>query len=589
MLKAAKHSQDAGSNVRMKELEQMLGSCLRKDWFHLRKRLDRLREQQRKGDVRAEDWSRLESDIRRSSEACAVRKTSVPRFEYPEELPVSERRDEIRAAIEQHQVVIVCGETGSGKTTQLPKICLEAGRGVRGYIGHTQPRRIAARTVAGRIAEELGQPLGQAVGYKVRFSDQTRPDSLIKLMTDGILLAESQHDRFLDQYDTLIVDEAHERSLNIDFLLGYLKWLLPRRRDLKLIITSATIDPDRFSRHFGNAPVIEVSGRTYPVEMRYRPVGLEEDADETDRSEQRAILEAVDELWRAQDGDILIFLSGEREIRETAESLRKHHPHACEILPLFARLSASEQEKVFKPRGQRRIVLATNVAETSLTVPGIRSVIDTGFARISRYSARSKLQRLPIERISQASANQRAGRCGRLGPGICVRLYAADDFAGRPEFTDPEILRTNLAAVILQMKALGLGDIGGFPFIEPPDDRAIRDGLKTLEELNALDDKGRLTEIGQRLAKLPLDPRLGRMMLAAADEHCLAEVAVITAALSVQDPRERPIEKAAAADQRHARFRHEHSDFLSFLNLWKDFQEQSILKIEFYWEISYLF
>ena len=565
---------DSSTDGERQALQSALARCLRRDHHRLRKQFDRLRENQRRGSVSREEWANLETAVRRSVEICERRRASVPALQYPEELPVSERREQIRDAVQQHRVVIVCGETGSGKTTQLPKICLEAGRGITGYIGHTQPRRIAARTVAARIAEELGQPLGQAVGYKVRFLDQTRPDSLIKLMTDGILLAETQHDRFLDHYDTLIVDEAHERSLNIDFLLGYLKWLLPRRRDLKLIITSATIDPERFSRHFGGAPIIEVSGRTYPVEVRYRPVGLEEDADETDRGEQRAILEAVDELWRAQDGDILIFLSGEREIRETAESLRKHHPHACEILPLFSRLSAAEQEKVFRPRGQRRIVLATNVAETSLTVPGIRSVIDTGFARISRYSARSKLQRLPIERISRASADQRAGRCGRLGPGICVRLYSTEDFAARPAFTDPEILRTNLAAVMLQMKALGLGDIAGFPFIEPPEERAVRDGIKTLEELNALDATGNLSEIGRRLAKFPLDPRLGRMLLAAADEHCLAEVAVIAAALSVQDPRERPVEKAQAADQRHARFRHEQSDFLAFLNLWQDYQEQ---------------
>ncbi|MGY6216860.1 ATP-dependent RNA helicase HrpA [Methylolobus aquaticus] len=558
----------------LRRLERALSEAMRKDQFTLRKRLDRARDQLKKGQDAAEALARVDGELAKSVELRQLRAASLPSLRYPEELPVVERRDAIREALLANQVIIVCGETGSGKTTQLPKICLEAGRGVAGYIGHTQPRRIAARTVAVRIAEELGQPLGQSVGYKVRFHDQTRPDSLIKLMTDGILLAETQNDRFLDQYDTLIIDEAHERSLNIDFLIGYVKWLLPRRRDLKLIITSATIDPERFSRHFDDAPIIHASGRTYPVDVRYRPVGVEEAADETDRSEQRAIVEAVDELWREGQGDILIFLSGEREIRETAESLRKHHPHACEILPLFSRLSGAEQERVFKPRGQRRIVLATNVAETSLTVPGIRSVIDTGYARISRYSARSKLQRLPIEKVSQASANQRSGRCGRLGPGICIRLYSEMDFQGRPVFTEPEILRTNLAAVILQMKVLGLGDISRFPFIEPPDDRAIRDGLKTLQEINALDAQGGLTEIGRRLAKFPLDPRLGRMLLAAADEHCLAEVAIVVAALSVQDPRERPVEKAAAADQSHARFRHEHSDFLAYLNLWKDHEEQ---------------
>ena len=557
----------------LRTLEKALSYCLRKDQFLLRKRLDRLRDMQRKGNGCADEFSRLASDLERSAEGRAARLASIPEPTYPEDLPVSERKEVIRQAILGHQVVIICGETGSGKTTQLPKICLEAGRGVFGYIGHTQPRRIAARTVATRIAEELGQPLGQAVGYKIRFLDQTRPESLIKLMTDGILLAETQHDRFLDHYDTLIIDEAHERSLNIDFLLGYLKWLLPRRRDLKLIITSATIDPARFSRHFGGAPIVEVSGRTYPVEIRYRPVANEE-ADETERSEQRAILGAVDELWREQDGDILIFLSGEREIRETAESLRKHHPHACEILPLYSRLSAGEQERVFKPQGRRRIVLATNVAETSLTVPGIRSVIDTGYGRISRYSARSKLQRLPIEKVSQASAQQRSGRCGRIGPGICIRLYSLEDFDRRAPYTEPEILRTNLAAVILQMKALGLGEIARFPFIEPPDDRAVRDGTKTLQDINALDGQGRLTEIGRRLSKFPLDPRLGRMLLAAADEHCLAEVSVIVAALSVQDPRERPADQAGVADQRHARFRDEQSDFLAFLKLWNDHEKQ---------------
>ncbi|MFO1418118.1 MAG: ATP-dependent RNA helicase HrpA [Methylotetracoccus sp.] len=557
----------------LRRIERRLGDCLRCDQFRLRKRLDRLRAADRNAPAFADEVRRLRDEIEDSVGRRAARVSSIPKLDYPDELPVSERREAIRDAILAHPVVIVCGETGSGKTTQLPKICLEAGRGVAGYIGHTQPRRIAARTVAARIAEELGQPLGQAVGYKVRFVDQTQASSLIKVMTDGVLLAETQNDRFLDRYDTLIVDEAHERSLNIDFLLGYLRWLMPRRPDLKLIITSATIDPERFSRHFGGAPIVQVSGRTYPVEVRYRPV-FNEEADETDRSEQRAILDAVDELWREQHGDILVFLSGEREIRETAESLRKHHPNGCEILPLYSRLATAEQERVFRPRGQRRIVLATNVAETSLTVPGIRAVIDTGYARISRYSTRSKLQRLPIERISRASADQRAGRCGRLGPGICIRLYDEQDFQSRPEFTDPEILRTNLAAVILQMKVLRLGEIGNFPFIEPPEDRAVRDGVKALEELNALDARGHLTETGRRLAKFPLDPRLGRMLLAAADEQCLAEAAVVVAALSVQDPRERPVEKAQAADQRHARFRHDQSDFLSLLNLWNDYEEQ---------------
>jgi ATP-dependent helicase HrpA len=492
---------------------------------------------------------------------------------YPPDLPVAGRRDEIRDAILAHQVVIVCGETGSGKTTQLPKICLEAGRGQRGAIGHTQPRRIAARTVAARIASELNTPLGEVVGYKVRFQDRTRPGTLIKLMTDGILLAETQHDRLLRRYDTLIIDEAHERSLNIDFLLGYMSWLLPQRPDFRLVITSATIDPERFSKHFGNAPIINVSGRSHPVELRYRPVLASEDEDdETEGLEQAAIVSAVEELWRDQQGDILVFLSGEREIRETAESLRQHHPQHCEILPLYSRLSQPEQERVFRPSGKRRVVLSTNVAETSLTVPGIRAVIDTGHARISRYSHRSRLQRLPIEKISQASANQRSGRCGRVGPGIAIRLYGEEDFAGRPAFTEPEIQRTNLAAVILQMHALRLGDIDRFPFVEPPDGRYIRDGQRTLQELGALAPNNTLTPLGQRLAALPVDPRLGRMLLAAAEERCLTEVAVIVAALGVPDPRDRPADKQTQADQKHAPWKHEHSDFLSLFKLWTEYE-----------------
>ena len=424
-----------------------------------------------------------------------ARKERLPAIDYPEELPVSARREEIAEAIRQQQVVIVAGETGSGKTTQLPKICLEAGRGLGGLIGHTQPRRIAARSVAARIAEELKSEIGQAVGYKVRFSDHTRPQAYIKLMTDGILLAESQGDRFLNQYDTLIIDEAHERSLNIDFLLGYLKQLLPKRPDLKLIITSATIDTERFARHFGDAPVIEVSGRTYPVEIRYRPLAAE-DEESQDRDLQQAIVDAVDEAARHGPGDMLIFLPGEREIRETAEALRKHHPPHTEIVPLYARLSAAEQNRVFQPHRGRRIVLTTNVAETSLTVPGIRVVIDPGLARMSRYSHRTKVQRLPIEKISQALANQRAGRCGRVGPGLCIRLYSEEDFSLRPEFTDPEIKRSNLAAVILRMKSLGLGDVERFPFVEAPDPKMISDGYKLLEELGAVAGK-QLTEVGR--------------------------------------------------------------------------------------------
>lgn len=547
-------------------LERRIGACLSKDQFALKKRLKKLKPESPGA------LEQLTQRIERSVALKAARAESIPPLIYPEGLPVVEKKEAIARAILDSQVVILCGETGSGKTTQLPKICLSVGRGCAGMIGHTQPRRIATRSVAARIAEELKQPLGELVGYKVRFHDKTRPETLVKLMTDGVLLAETQADPYLERYDTLIIDEAHERSLNIDFLLGYLKWLLPKRPDLKLIITSATIDPERFSRHFGGAPILEVSGRTYPVEIRYRPVQGEED-DETDRDLQQAILEAVDELSREQGGDILIFLSGEREIRETAEALRKHHPTGWEILPLYARLNAQEQARVFKPQQKRRIVLATNVAETSLTVPGIGGVIDPGHARISRYSARSKLQRLPIEKISQASANQRAGRCGRVGPGICIRLYTQEDFQARPLFTDPEILRTHLAAVILQMKALGLGDMASFPFPEKPDERRVRDGVRLLQEIGALDEQQALTARGRQLAKLPLDPRLGRMLLAAQEENCLTEMAIIVSALSIQDPRERPAEKAPLADEKHARWQGEGSDFLTFLNLWNDFQQ----------------
>ncbi|HEY6123739.1 MAG TPA: ATP-dependent RNA helicase HrpA [Steroidobacteraceae bacterium] len=554
--------------------ELSIDLCLRRDQHRLRREIDRLRGDKLRGKDVAAAEATLTQKIAASAAARAARAASVPAIAYPEELPISQNRDEIRRAIEKHPVVIVCGETGSGKTTQLPKICLEAGRGVAGIIGHTQPRRIAARAVASRIAEELKTPLGQLVGYKLRFQDHSRPEGLIKLMTDGILLAETQGDRFLDSYDTIIIDEAHERSLNIDFLLGYLKYLLPKRPDLKLVITSATIDPERFSRHFSDAPIINVSGRSYPVEVRYRPVELDEEDDETASVEQDAIISAVDELWREQAGDILVFLSGEREIRETAESLRKHHPQGCEILPLYSRLSQEEQQRVFRPSGRRRVVLATNVAETSLTVPGIRAVIDTGVARISRYSHRTRLQRLPIEKISQASANQRSGRCGRVGPGVAIRLYSEEDFAARPAFTEPEIQRTNLAAVILQMHALKLGDIEAFPFVEPPDGRFVRDGQRTLRELGALSEEGTLTDTGRQLAKLPLDPRLGRMLLAAAAEHCLEEVAIIASALSVPDPRDRPADKQTQADQKHAPLRDEQSDFLSLLKLWREYVKQ---------------
>ena len=495
---------------------------------------------------------------------------------FPESLPVSQRKAEIEKLLSEHQVIVVAGETGSGKTTQLPKMCLELGFGNLGTIGHTQPRRIAARSVAARIAEELQTELGDLVGYKVRFNDQISDNTQIKLMTDGILLAEIQNDRFLNQYSCLIIDEAHERSLNNDFILGYLKQLLPRRPDLKVIITSATIDVERFSKHFNNAPIIEVSGRTYPVEVRYRPV-----AEDDDQDQLQGILNAVDELQAEGRGDILIFMNGEREIRDTAEALQKQNLKHTEILPLFARLSAQEQNKIFHPSGLNRIVLATNVAETSLTVPGIKYVIDPGTARISRYSYRTKVQRLPIEPISQASANQRKGRCGRVSEGICIRLYSEEDFNNRPEFTDPEILRTNLASVILQMTALGLDDIEVFPFVDAPDKRHIQDGVKLLEELGAFEtvqtksgEKRRLTTIGRQLAQLPVDPRLAKMLLSAVDFGSVYEVMIIVSALSIQDPRERPTEKQQASDEKHRRFADKKSDFLAFLNLWHYVQEQ---------------
>ncbi|HET7407361.1 MAG TPA: ATP-dependent RNA helicase HrpA [Mycobacteriales bacterium] len=508
-----------------------------------------------------------------SPEQLQRRALAVPRIGYPAELPVAQKKDEILAAIRDHQVVIVAGETGSGKTTQLPKICLELGRGVEAMIGHTQPRRIAARSVAERIAEELDVALGQAVGYQVRFTDRVSDTTLVKLMTDGILLAEIQRDRLLRRYDTLIIDEAHERSLNIDFILGYLAEILPRRPDLKVVITSATIDSERFAQHFGGAPVVEVSGRAYPVEVRYRPL------DPDDGDQVQGILDAVDELAREGPGDVLVFLSGEREIRDTADALRGRHLRDTEILPLYSRLSAAEQHKVFQPHPGRRIVLATNVAETSLTVPGIRYVVDPGTARISRYSLRLKVQRLPIEAISRASADQRAGRCGRVADGICIRLYDEEDYERRPLYTEPEIQRTNLASVILQMAALGLGDVAAFPFVDPPDRRQIRDGVALLHELGAIDPtasdpRKRLTRLGRRLARLPVDPRFGRMVLEAEQQGCVREVLVIAAALSIQDPRERPADNQQAADQAHRRFADEHSDFLAYLNLWAYVQEQ---------------
>ncbi|MEU3242347.1 ATP-dependent RNA helicase HrpA [Streptomyces sp. NPDC006875] len=560
------------------DLAPRLAELSLRDAHRLGRRLEGARRI-RKPEARSAVFAEIDAEVTRAETRMAERRSRVPAVTYPEQLPVSQKKTDIADAIRDHQVVIVAGETGSGKTTQIPKICLELGRGVRGMIGHTQPRRIAARTVAERVAEELNTPLGQAVGWKVRFTDQVDPDgTFVKLMTDGILLAEIQTDRELRAYDTIIIDEAHERSLNIDFLLGYLAQLLPKRPDLKVVITSATIDPERFSRHFGDAPIVEVSGRTYPVEVRYRPL-LEEEGDDADRDQITAITDAVEELQAEGKGDILVFLSGEREIRDTADALTKKNYRFTEVLPLYARLSHAEQHRVFQPHTGRRIVLATNVAETSLTVPGIKYVIDPGTARISRYSHRTKVQRLPIEPVSQASANQRKGRCGRTSDGICIRLYSEDDFAARPEFTDAEILRTNLASVILQMTAAGLGDIEKFPFIDPPDHRNIRDGVQLLQELGALDPeqkdaRKRLTDTGRKLAQLPVDPRLARMVLEADKNGCAREVMVIAAALSIQDPRERPSDKQTQADQQHARFRDETSDFLAFLNLWRYVREQ---------------
>ena len=555
-------------------LQARLSDCSIRDRASLARRLRGLRQRSLEGKPVDRGLEQLAAEVDAAAARLRERRAALPTPDFDDSLPISAHRDAIAAAIRAHQVVVVCGETGSGKTTQLPKICLSLGFGAAGLIGHTQPRRIAARSVAARIAAELQTTVGGQVGYKVRFSDRTGPNAFVKLMTDGILLAETQSDRPLEQYEVIILDEAHERSLNIDFLLGYLKRLLPRRPDLKLIITSATIDPERFSRHFDRAPIVEVSGRSYPVELRYRPLTAD-DEDERDRDLQQAILDAVDEVWREGPGDILVFLSGEREIRETAESLRKHHPPNTEILPLYARLSSAEQNRVFQPHGRPRIVLATNVAETSLTVPGIRYVIDPGMARISRYSPRGKIQRLPVEKISQASANQRAGRCGRVMAGVCVRLYAAEDFQSRPAFTDPEILRTHLAAVILQMSALNLGRPEEFPFVDPPDSRQIGDGFRLLFELHAVDERWRITELGRQLAKLPVDPRLGRMLLAAQRESCLREVLVIVAALAIQDPRERPLDKQQAADEKHRRFRDEHSDFMALLKLWDYYHEQA--------------
>jgi ATP-dependent helicase HrpA len=573
---------ESSSETSAPALRRRLDGLTIRDAAHFGRRLKNLRG------ATPEKLQQLANQIAKAEALVATRQAAVPTIAYPD-LPVSEQRQDIADALREHQVVVVAGETGSGKTTQLPKICLDAGRGVRGTIGHTQPRRLAARTVAQRIADELGSPLGDVVGYTVRFTDQVSDRTLVKLMTDGILLAEIQRDRRLLRYDTLILDEAHERSLNIDFLLGYLRELLPRRPELKVIVTSATIEPQRFAAHFGGAPIVEVSGRTYPVEIRYRPLEVVKPADPADnsadpddpdheivrteiRDEIEAIVDAIHELEAEPPGDVLVFLSGEREIRDTAEALGglKH----TEVLPLYARLPTAEQQKVFAPHTGRRVVLATNVAETSLTVPGIRYVVDPGTARISRYSRRLKVQRLPIEPVSQASAAQRAGRSGRLAPGVCIRLYSEEDFAARPRYTDPEILRTNLAAVILQMAALQLGEVEKFPFLDPPDPRSIRDGVQLLQELGAFNAQGAITALGRRLARLPVDPRLGRMILQAETEGCVREVLVLAAALSIPDPRERPVDREEAARQKHARFADETSDFMSYLNLWRYLREQ---------------
>ena len=519
------------------------------------------------------DLDRFQTQLQSSIQTCELRRDNSPTIRLNLDLPVSLEHERIKTALLANQVIIVAGETGSGKTTQLPKICLEAGRGIRGLIGCTQPRRVAARSVAARISDELARPLGSVVGYQVRFQDHSSDEGYIKLMTDGILLAETQHDHWLSAYDTLIIDEAHERSLNIDFLLGYLKQLLPRRPDLKVIITSATIDTERFAAHFNNAPIIQVSGRSYPVEIRYHP--YERKNQRGNQSQEEAILDAVAEIDRYDRlADILIFLSGEREIRETSERLQKQHLPNTEILPLYARLSSQEQDRIFKPQRLRRIILATNVAETSLTVPRIKAVIDPGFARISRYNNRSKVQRLQIEPISQASANQRAGRCGRVSAGLCIRLYAEDDFNLREQYTQPEILRTALASVILRMLALRLGDIEDFPFLEAPEDKAIRAGFRQLQELGAVDEDKQLTELGKQLARLPIDPRLGRMIIASIQHNCLEEVLIICAALSVADARERPLDKQQAADNAHSEFAHPQSDFLGFVKLWQSVHTQ---------------
>jgi len=562
-------------NDQIKHLQQSIKLCMLRDQHLCSRKLNTIHSRLKKQQAVDQSLNELKKTLESSVQRCHLRESNRPDISYPEDLPVSQKRDDIIKAIENNQIIVICGETGSGKTTQLPKMCLQAGLGIRGMIGHTQPRRIAARSVAARIADELNTEPGQVVGFKIRFNDTLGDNALIKLMTDGVLLSEIHHDPYLNNYDCIIIDEAHERSLNIDFLLGYLKRLTTRRHDLKIIITSATIDPQRFSTHFNDAPIIEVSGRTFPVEVEYR--GTETD-EKQNINLQSAIADCVDEISRLNrqqtTGDILVFLSGERDIRETADFLNKQNLRNTEILPLLARLSASEQNRIFSRSSKQRIILSTNVAETSLTVPGIKYVIDTGLARISRYSWRSKIQRLPIERISQASANQRKGRCGRVGAGICYRLYSEEDFLLRDEFTQPEIQRTNLAAVILQLEHMQLGHVDDFPFVEPPDSRLINDGYKLLHELGAIDNSNKITTIGKQLARLPIDPKLGRVLIEANNEGCLAECLIIVSALAVQDPRERPIDKQQAADEAHRPFIDKRSDFISWLNIWNKYHTE---------------
>ncbi|NVK37695.1 MAG: ATP-dependent RNA helicase HrpA [Gammaproteobacteria bacterium] len=562
------------------QLEQLLAQSMIQKRFGFHRQLSQIKKRIQEKRPVDQSIEKLQAQLIKSCEQAQKRGLAIQDIEYDDSLPVSLKREEISAAIKDNQVVVIAGETGSGKTTQIPKICLELGLAQYGMIAHTQPRRIAARSVAQRIAQEVKVPLGEEIGYQIRFSDQSTPQTLVKLMTDGILLAETQNDRFLNKYQVIIIDEAHERSLNIDFLMGYLKQLLPKRPDLKVIITSATIDVERFSKHFNDAPVIQVSGRTFPVGTRYRPlVNLDEEGDEKEGDVYQGIVDAVEELAledskRGQIGDVLIFLSGEREIREAALELKKANLKHSEILPLYARLNSAEQNKIFNPSGgKRRIILSTNVAETSLTVPGIRYVIDSGVARISRYSYRSKVQRLPIEPISQASANQRKGRCGRVSEGICIRLYSEEDFNSRPEFSDPEIQRTNLAAVILQMLSLKLGDVTKFPFVDAPDNRFINDGYNLLKELGAVSKDNQINQVGRSLSRLPVDPRIARMLFEASKRKALQEMLIIAAALSIQDPRERPADKQQQADQKHAEFRHEESDFLTLLTIWQQFEE----------------